>query len=71
MEREPINSKRNSAALNPNGLLEALDLMELGIELKKQSILRDRPDLSPEKVLEEVQRWISSRSDDLSSTGTK
>jgi hypothetical protein len=71
MERELISTKKGHPNLNPLGLIEALDLMELGFELKKQSILRACPSLSPERLMEELQKWISSRSDEVSSNGDK
>ncbi len=69
MDQEPKKYIESPVSVNPRGLIEALDLMELGIELKKQRIIRESPDFSPERVLEEVQKWISSRSDTTSKGG--
>jgi hypothetical protein len=54
------NEDQAKPASNPlaQRLLCALDLMELGIELMRQSIIRRRPDASIESVNLELQAWI-------------
>ena len=39
-------------------LMAALDLMELGIEIMRQNIIRRRPDATPQAVGAELQAWI-------------
>lgn len=39
-------------------LLAALDLMEFSIELMRQNIARELPDAPPEKIEEELARWL-------------
>jgi hypothetical protein len=45
---------------NAKGLLMALELMELGIELVRQRFIRENPDASPEMVRKHVNEWLNS-----------
>jgi hypothetical protein len=45
---------------NAKGLLMALELMELGIELVRQRFIRENPDASPEVVRKHVNKWLNT-----------
>ena len=45
---------------NVKGLLMALELMELGIELVRQRFIRENPNASPEMVRKHVNNWLST-----------
>lgn len=38
----------------------AMELMELGFELKRQKLTRENPDLKPEEITRMLQEWINS-----------
>jgi hypothetical protein len=43
---------------NPQGLLEALELMELSFALVRQRLIREHPQDSPEEITERLNQWI-------------
>lgn len=45
---------------NPQGLIEALQLMELGFELVRQRLIREDPQASSEVISERLNAWISA-----------
>jgi hypothetical protein len=45
---------------NPQGLIRALELMELGIALTRQRIARENPGISPEELTAKTNEWLSS-----------
>lgn len=51
----PINS------IFSDKFLAALDLMELSIELKRHSIVRNSSDLSEDQVSQELQSWLNNQ----------
>ena len=52
---KPTTDNEHSAARR---LLEALDLMEFGIELMRQNIVRALPGASKELIDSELNRWL-------------
>jgi hypothetical protein len=45
---------------NPQGLIRALELMELGIALTRQRIARENPGILPEELTARMNQWLSS-----------
>ena len=45
---------------NPQGLVRALQLMELGIALARQRIARENPGISPVELTARTNDWLSS-----------
>jgi hypothetical protein len=58
MPRNLVPRTESVPRVNPEGLLIALDLMELGLELARQRIRREVPALSDEEVGLRLQEWI-------------
>ena len=57
------NSNRNhSGERRPNsqGLLIAIELMELGIELARQRIVRQNPAISQSELMAKTNEWLSA-----------
>lgn len=45
---------------NPHGLVRALELMELGIELARQRIVRQNPGISRADLITKTNEWLSA-----------
>jgi hypothetical protein len=59
----------SSAGRKPDarGLVLALELMELGIELAQQRIARQNPNLSPSQLVDKTNEWIRAPRNEIRS----
>jgi hypothetical protein len=58
-ESERVSSTGHTLP-NPQGLLEALELMELSFALVRQRLIREHPQDSPEEITERLNQWIGT-----------
>lgn len=62
MDKDTVNNLEpnswNGRTPDPKGLVLALELMELGIELAQQRILRQNPTISRADLIDKTNEWI-------------